>query len=355
MEIAAPRFAASTTGQDDFGGVDFNSLQDLFFQGDDLFSGLTQQQHAVALPAEASSAARAAFTAPKDVVQGAVGSGPDATGMGGGSGRPGKRRKTEKGRSTEQIEKRRERNRILARRTRLRKKFFFESLQRQVVELQRENMMLKEVVRTQMSSEKARELLDECNTTVPEIVSDSTARVTEVLQKSDFQLMKVLQNAQQSFVVTDPQLPDNPIVYASKGFLDLTGYSQAQVLGRNCRFLQGDKTDPKRVEIIRAGIAAGVDTSVCLLNYRADGSTFWNQFFVAALRDVNRRVVNFVGVQCELKKPPPEDEEFMAALEARRALRRSVAEHQQAKGASDQYNSSDTGEGDGEEDAAQED
>merc|ERR1719183_3163517 len=76
-----------------------------------------------------------------------------------------------------------------------------------------------------------------------------------------------------------------------------------QVLGRNCRFLQGPDTDQARVAAIRQGIADGVDTSTCLLNYRADGTPFWNQLFVAALRDINRRVVNYVGVQCPVDAP----------------------------------------------------
>jgi hypothetical protein len=69
------------------------------------------------------------------------------------------------------------------------------------------------------------------------------------------------------------------------------------VLGRNCRFLQGPKTSSAKVAQIRTGILERTDVSVCLLNYRADGTTFWNQFFVAALRDGNNRIVNYVGVQ----------------------------------------------------------
>ena len=88
----------------------------------------------------------------------------------------------------------------------------------------------------------------------------------------------------------------------SQGFLDLTGYTLEQVLGRNCRFLQGPGTDQSAVEVIRKGITEGVDTSVCLLNYKADGTPFWNQFFVAALRDANNNIVNYVGVQCEVSK-----------------------------------------------------
>ena len=103
-------------------------------------------------------------------------------------------------------------------------------------------------------------------------------------------------------MISDPSLPDNPIVYASAGFLVLTGYKLDQVLGRNCRFLQGPATDPKAVDRIRSGIEKGEDTTVCLRNYRADGSTFWNQFFVAALRDGDGKVVNYLGVQCKVSE-----------------------------------------------------
>eukprot|EP00614_Pseudopedinella_elastica_P018339 CAMPEP_0172646164 /NCGR_PEP_ID=MMETSP1068-20121228/240100_1 /TAXON_ID=35684 /ORGANISM="Pseudopedinella elastica, Strain CCMP716" /LENGTH=348 /DNA_ID=CAMNT_0013460417 /DNA_START=167 /DNA_END=1213 /DNA_ORIENTATION=+ len=217
-----------------------------------------------------------------------------------GDGRP---------KTQQQIDRRRERNRILARRTRLRKKFFFESLQKQVSELQRENVVLKDIVKLKMG-DVATGILSQCNTDLSPIVTDSTNKATELLAQSDYKLMATLQAAQRSFVITDPYLPDNPIVFASRAFLDSTGYTMEQVLGRNCRFLQGPKTDRRKVDLIRQGIAEGSDTTVCLLNYRADGSTFWNQFFVAALRDGNKRIVNYVGVQCPVSKPAPDDMEY---------------------------------------------
>lgn len=124
----------------------------------------------------------------------------------------------------------------------------------------------------------------------------------KTLMEPDFRLMSALSGSQQNFAISDPSLPDNPIVYVSQGFLDLTGYTLDQVLGRNCRFLQGPGTDQSAVDIIRKGVREGLDTSVCLLNYKADGTPFWNQFFVAALRDAENNVVNFVGVQCEVSK-----------------------------------------------------
>lgn len=81
----------------------------------------------------------------------------------------------------------------------------------------------------------------------------------------------------------------------------MTGYTPQQVLGRNCRFLQGPGTDPAAVDVVRRAIENGTDATVCLLNYRADGTPFWNQFFVAALRDEHNEIVNYVGVQCPVE------------------------------------------------------
>merc|ERR1719437_149152 len=132
------------------------------------------------------------------------------------------------------------------------------------------------------------------------IIANTSSDANKVLDDPDFSFIKALQTAQQNFVVTDPSLPDNPMVYATQGFLNLTGYTLDQVVGRNCRFLQGPETDPAASNKIREAIASGEDMSVCLLNYRADGTTFWNQFFIAALRDAEGNIVNYVGVQSKV-------------------------------------------------------
>ena len=199
---------------------------------------------------------------------------------------------------------RRERNRKHAKRSRLRKKFLLESLQEQISGLQSEIDSLKDVIKRECP-EKAEKLLEEISgpkgkfTPLP---MPSGFGPVKTLMEPDFRLMSALSGSQQNFAISDPSLPDNPIVYVSQGFLDLTGYTLDQVLGRNCRFLQGPGTDQSAVDIIRKGVREGVDTSVCLLNYKADGTPFWNQFFVAALRDAENNVVNFVGVQCEVSK-----------------------------------------------------
>jgi PAS domain S-box-containing protein len=196
-----------------------------------------------------------------------------------------------------------ERNREHAKRSRIRKKFLLESLQQSVALLKEENEKLRNSLRSHLGNDQAEKLLAKnvgSESTDASLLAASQGAANKVLDDPDFSFIKALQTAQQNFVVTDPSLPDNPIVYASQGFLNLTGYSLDQILGRNCRFLQGPETDPKAVERIRHAIEQGNDLSVCLLNYRVDGTTFWNQFFIAALRDAATNITNFVGVQCKV-------------------------------------------------------
>ncbi|NAZ38151.1 PAS domain-containing protein [Rubellimicrobium sp. CFH 75288] len=87
-------------------------------------------------------------------------------------------------------------------------------------------------------------------------------------------------------IITDPRQPDNPIVFANDAFLKLTGYSRDEVIGRNCRFLQGPDTDRSAVAAIRRAIEEERDQFRCdILNYRKDGTTFWNSLFLSPVRD----------------------------------------------------------------------
>jgi PAS domain S-box-containing protein len=200
--------------------------------------------------------------------------------------------------SDQAVAERRQRNREHAKRSRVRKKFMLESLQEQVRQLQRENVELRMIVQKKIP-QHAQQVIEDCCSKNPLFGDDSNAQSADKkgtpLVNSDFSLMESLTSGQQNFVLSDPRLPDNPIVYASPGFYTLTGYTQEQVLGRNCRFLQGPGTDQKAVEVIRTAIANGTDATTCILNYKADGTPFWNQFFIAALRDSDNCIVNYVS------------------------------------------------------------
>ncbi|XP_010915170.2 protein TWIN LOV 1 [Elaeis guineensis] len=103
----------------------------------------------------------------------------------------------------------------------------------------------------------------------------------------------------QSFVLTDPHLPDMPIIYASDEFLSLTGYSRYEVLGCNCRFLHGPGTDAGVLQQIKDCIRAEQACSVRLLNYRKDGSSFGNLLHISPVRDASGKIAFYVEVQID--------------------------------------------------------
>ena len=160
--------------------------------------------------------------------------------------------------SKKAVAERRLRNREHAKRSRVRKKFLLESLQEEVRGLQEENKNLRLQIQKSLPS-KAPKILQECcgnNELFDDLPTNQKGkeRPEAVLDESDFNLIASLNMGQQNFVLSDPRLPDNPIVFASPGFFNLTGYTREQVLGRNCRFLQGPGTDPAAVEVIRKAV-----------------------------------------------------------------------------------------------------
>jgi phototropin len=118
--------------------------------------------------------------------------------------------------------------------------------------------------------------------------------------RAGLDLASTLERIEQSFVITDPSLPDHPIVFASDGFLEFTGYAMDEILGRNCRFLQGPKTDRTAVAKIRQAIDSGSECTVRLLNYTKAGKPFWNMFTLAPVRDDQGVVRFFAGVQVDI-------------------------------------------------------
>nr|AML77837.1 putative LOV domain-containing protein [Pistia stratiotes] len=103
----------------------------------------------------------------------------------------------------------------------------------------------------------------------------------------------------QSFVLTDPQLFDMPIIYASDAFLSLTGYTRHEVLGRNCRLLNGADTDLQALQQIKESIGAAKACTVRVLNYRKDGSTFRNRLLVSPVRNASGKIAFHVWVQMD--------------------------------------------------------
>lgn len=119
-----------------------------------------------------------------------------------------------------------------------------------------------------------------------------------------------------AMVLTDPRVEDNPIVYVNAAFERVTGYSRSAVVGRNCRFLQGEKTKKSDVDTLRQAVEDGRDVSVDIQNYRADGRPFMNRLVIAPIMDANGEVMYYLGIQKPLTDSELEDETVNAQLGA---------------------------------------
>jgi PAS domain S-box-containing protein len=124
---------------------------------------------------------------------------------------------------------------------------------------------------------------------------------------------RALAVAAEGITIADARLPDRPLIYVNEGFERVTGYAVAEVLGKNCRFLQGPGTDPEAVAEIRAAVAEERECLVEILNYRRDGTTFWNRLSITPVRNDLGEVTHYIGIQSDVS----------ARREAEHALRRT--------------------------------
>ncbi len=111
---------------------------------------------------------------------------------------------------------------------------------------------------------------------------------------------RAMDEARIGISIADARQPDEPIVYVNEGFERVTGYDTADALGRNCRFLQGEATDPEAVATLRERIDATEPASVEILNYRADGTPFWNQVRVSPVENDDGDVTHYLGFQTDI-------------------------------------------------------
>ncbi|OZI21363.1 hybrid sensor histidine kinase/response regulator [Bordetella genomosp. 9] len=111
-----------------------------------------------------------------------------------------------------------------------------------------------------------------------------------------------VQTTRMPMLVTDPAQPDNPIVFANQAFVRMTGYAPEEILGRNCRFLQGPETDREAVAQIRDAVANARELSLELINYRKDGSSFWNALFISPVYDEAGKLAYFFASQLDISR-----------------------------------------------------
>jgi adenylate cyclase len=134
-------------------------------------------------------------------------------------------------------------------------------------------------------------------------------------------LERAIAASNNGILICDAQSADYPIVYTNSGFERITGYQASEVIGKNCRILQGiDKAQPA-LETLRHAIASGTDTQVVLRNYRKDGSLFWNDFCLTPVHDATGRLTHFIGIQTDISDRVAAEQ---ALRESKAALERQM-------------------------------
>ncbi|MBV9468523.1 MAG: PAS domain-containing protein, partial [Abitibacteriaceae bacterium] len=161
-----------------------------------------------------------------------------------------------------------------------------------------------DAVPCQFSAEQQEMLLEMSAIVVDELELRRTARdlrdreaVLRQTLRQNSQLATAITNLTSGVLITDPNQTDNPIIFANAGFSAVTGYSVEDVIGRNCRFLQGPETDPVLAHEIRRAIAERRTFTGTLLNYRKDGAPFVNELTISPVYDEGGELLSFVGLQ----------------------------------------------------------
>ena len=135
---------------------------------------------------------------------------------------------------------------------------------------------------------------------------DVTAGINQSPDEMDIDPTRLFQQSieqtRMAMVVTDPHQRDNPIVFVNQAFEAMTGYDRSEIVGRNCRFLQGRDTDARAIDRVRHLLETQTVGVVELLNYRKDGTTFWNSLHIGPIYDAEGRLTHFFGSQWDVSE-----------------------------------------------------
>lgn len=135
---------------------------------------------------------------------------------------------------------------------------------------------------------------------------------------------RALAAASEGITIADAFLPDQPIIYANEGFERLTGYTIAEVVGRNCRFLQGEQTDPETVRQIGEAIRGDRTCSIEILNHRKDGTPFWNRLSITPVKNESGVTTHFIGIQTDITQRRNAETALASANERLEAANRKM-------------------------------
>jgi len=121
-------------------------------------------------------------------------------------------------------------------------------------------------------------------------------------------------------IICDARDPDLPAIYVNPAFEEMTGYTAAETIGRNCPFLQGLKTEQPELDQLRAALTAGTGGTVTLRNYRKDGSMFWNNLTVSPIYDEEGNLTHYIGIQTDITERKEAEDSLRATTSRLTAL-----------------------------------
>jgi PAS domain S-box-containing protein len=133
-------------------------------------------------------------------------------------------------------------------------------------------------------------------------------------------LAAILDECVNGITLADPDLEDAPIIYANKAFERLTGYTQAEIIGHNCRFLQGEDKEQEGRYQIKQAMENNESVEVTLRNYKKDGSLFYNHLKIVPLFDRKKRVLYYLGVQYDITERVNSENEIKSLTELLNAV-----------------------------------
>lgn len=133
-------------------------------------------------------------------------------------------------------------------------------------------------------------------------IDDGISGSAGMKHEHDDMFFAAMQTTRMPMLVTDPHQPDNPIVFANRAFIQMSGYGEGEIIGRNCRFLQGEGTDRETVRAIREAVQARHDITVEILNYRKDGTSFWNALYISPVFNKTGDLVYFFASQLDVSR-----------------------------------------------------
>ena len=129
-------------------------------------------------------------------------------------------------------------------------------------------------------------------------------------------LTQILDGSVNGITLSDPDQDDNPIVYANKAFEKISGYSNEETVGRNCRFLQGQEKDQEELQLIREAIKNAKPIEVTLKNFRKNGELFYNRLSITPLFDSEGQLIYFLGVQYDVTEQIQAQQEIKTLTDA---------------------------------------